>query len=182
MRSLMAVTAIGTPATAASDSSNAVRESAISSTLRQQRQLRQGCLISYVVHFWMGSTGTSTIRRLRKTLPTQPSLPFHSNIKRVRTAGCSQQPAVTTATSLAHSSSARPCRIDGGHPPSHHNTITRPRLGHTPHAAGYSMVRRQLCDGHCLLHWTDFDNVTSEVTPLHDSAPDAAGPHQKVRC
>jgi hypothetical protein len=98
MNNVTAVAAVSTAATARLGSDPAVRKSAISSALRQLRQLRQGCLIS------CGRSADATyeinyVRRLLKPLPTLPALPFSSNIKAILTAACfplSAESAVAT--------------------------------------------------------------------------------------
>jgi hypothetical protein len=107
MSSLTAIVARNTAATAGVGSDPAVQQDAIPSALRQLRQLRQGCLISCSRPF-VG--GEKYIRRSRKTLPTQPSLPFYNNIKEVRTAGCRQQPADPAASEGSVKSSQCPPR------------------------------------------------------------------------
>ena len=93
LSSLTAIVARSTAATAGVGSDPAVQQDAIPSALRQLRQLRQGCLISCSRPLVGGMYWEKYVRRSRKTLPTQPSLPYASNIKGLRTAGCCHQPA-----------------------------------------------------------------------------------------
>jgi hypothetical protein len=85
--------AIGTATTAVCGCHPAVQKTAISRALRQCRQLRQGCLISCEEILVTRVNRQINMRQLRETLPTLPALPFCSNIRGLRTAGCSRPPA-----------------------------------------------------------------------------------------
>jgi hypothetical protein len=95
----MEVGATSTAATAGSRPRPAVRQTAISSALRQRRQLRQGYLISCEEPLVCGAYRQSYIRQLLKTSPTLPALPFRSNIRGLRTAGWLWSPAKAAVAS-----------------------------------------------------------------------------------
>jgi hypothetical protein len=86
MNSLTTAVSIHAAATARLRNDPAVPKSAISSDLRQLRQLRRGCRIS-IANPLAGMTDGDYVESFLKTLPTLPALPFSSNIKGVRTAG-----------------------------------------------------------------------------------------------
>ena len=81
---LKGAVAISTAATAGHGRELAVRHVAVSSAMRQLRQLRQGYLNGCEGSFIMELYGYN--RQLRKTLPTLLALPFCSSINHKRTA------------------------------------------------------------------------------------------------
>src|SRR5215211_1311917 len=101
MSNLMATS---TAATARCGSNPAVAKSPNSRAFRQLRQLRQGNLITYSI---VGdATQENYIEGFPNTLPTLPSLPFHSGIKRLRTAGCCQPSADPAVAARATTSAS----------------------------------------------------------------------------
>ena len=102
---------ISTAATAGRSRDAAVRQTAISSELRQGRQLRQGYSISCEESSVSGISRQNYIRHWRKTLPTLPALPFRININGKKTAGYWRSPARTAVNSHSGGASADP-----GHP------------------------------------------------------------------